>query len=190
MAQSWRVTFKRTPRARPALDSAALERLALDYVGRYATSRVRLRDYLSRKLAERGWTGEPDAEAAGLEAIERLVERFVGHGYVDDAALAEARARSMTARGYGARRLSGALRQLGIAEADAAAARAQAEEGAWDAALRFARRRRIGPFATEKADENGRRRAFAAMMRAGHSAELARTIVESAPGDVPARDDW
>ena len=183
------MTFNRPPRARPALDSVTLERLATDYVSRYATSRAKLRAYLIRKLSERGWMHGEDRGPRAEEVVDGLVGRFAERGYVDDRALAEARARSMMDRGYGARRLSGELHALGIADEDAADARIAADEQAWEAALRFARRRRIGPFAAETADEAGRRRAFAAMMRAGHAPELAKRIVTAAPGDVPSRDD-
>ncbi len=185
MAQSWRVTFSRPSRARPALDSVTLERLALGYVGRYATSRARLRDHLLGKLKQRGWSGDEAGEAV----VERLVHRFVDLGYVDDRALAEARARSMAARGYGARRLEGVLGALGIGDADAEGARCQAEEGAWEAALRFARRRRIGPYADAPLDEPARRRAFGAMMRAGHAPDHVRRILSAEPGDVSSRDE-
>ena len=50
----------RTSRERrqpPPLDAAALERLALRYVERFATTRGRLTDYLTRKIRERGWEG-------------------------------------------------------------------------------------------------------------------------------------
>ncbi|HYZ48955.1 MAG TPA: RecX family transcriptional regulator, partial [Sphingomonas sp.] len=59
MAQSWR-SGPGAGRARGAapLDAPALERFALRYVERYATTRARLADYLSRKLRERGWAGE------------------------------------------------------------------------------------------------------------------------------------
>jgi len=181
------VTFNRTPRALSALDSVTLERLALDYVSRYATSRAKLRAYLIRKLSERGWA-EEEGGLRAEEVVDALVGRFAERGYVDDRALADARARSMTARGYGARRLSGALRALGISDEDAADARGTADGHAWEAALRFARRRRICPFATKPLDEGARRRAFAAMMRAGHAPELAKRIVAAAPGDVPSRD--
>lgn len=183
------MTFNQPPRARPTLDSATLERLALGYVSRYATSRAKLRAYLIRKISERGWVEGEDGTPRGEEVIDGLVQRFAERGYVDDRALAEARARSMTARGYGARRLASELHALGISEGDAAGARVDAGEHVWDAALRFAQRRRIGPFAVTAADEAGRRRAFAAMMRAGHAPEIAKRIIAAAPGDVPSRDD-
>ncbi len=182
MAQSWRVQSRRPLRARPALDSAALERLALGYAGRYATSRARLADYLRRKLAERGWAGEEDPPVAPI------VARFVELGYVDDRAIAEAKARTLGARGLGERRLAAALGGLGISDRDARAARAQAAADAWTTALRFAERKRIGPFADREPDEKARRRAFAAMMRAGHSVDDTRRIIAAAPGDVPEPD--
>jgi len=177
------VQSRSPPRARPALDFAALERLALGYAGRYATSRAKLADYLRRKLFERGWEGE------GQPPVEAIVARFAELGYVDDRALAEARGRAFGARGYGERRLAAALGGLGIVEGDARPARERAVADAWTTALRFAERKRIGPFAAHAADEKGRRRAFGAMMRAGHSVEHARRIVGAAPGDVPQPDD-
>jgi regulatory protein len=45
----------RPRRALPPLDQAALQELALRYVGKYATTRAKLRAYLGRKLRERGW---------------------------------------------------------------------------------------------------------------------------------------
>jgi regulatory protein len=184
VAQSWRVQSRRPVRARPALDSAALERLALGYAGRYATSRAKLADYLRRKLGERGWDGEADPPVAGI------VERFAELGYVDDRALADAKGRTLGARGYGERRLAAALGGLGIVDSDARPAREQAAADAWGTALRFAERKRIGPFADHVADEKGRRRAFGAMIRAGHSLDHARRIVGAAPGTVPEPDEY
>jgi regulatory protein len=171
---------KRKPR--PPLDGEGLERLALHYAGRYATTRARLRAYLARKLRERGWEGE------GPAPVERLVERFSQLGYVDDRAFASGRAASLLRRGYGARRVEQALHVAGIDAEDARGARDQIEEGAWSAALRFAERRRIGPFAAQPADREARQRALAAMLRAGHPMNLATRLVNAAPGDIPEPD--
>ena len=170
--------------AKPPLDSDGLERLALFYAGRYAVTRAKLRAYLARKLRERGWAEEGAADAA----VERLVERFSGLGYVDDRAFASARAETLGRRGYGARRVEEALRAAGIEEADGAAAREQAAANAWDSALRFAERRRIGPFAAERPERPVREKALAAMLRAGHPLSLARRLVNADPGEVPERE--
>lgn len=170
MAQSWHVQRSSSKCNRP-LDRAGLERLAVAYAGRYATTRAKLAAYLQRKLAERGWQGP------GAAPVEPLVERFAELGYVDDRAFAEARAASLARRGYGVRRLDAALRHAGIAEDDLAPVRARAEEDAETAALAFARRRRLGPFAPAPPDRDGQRRAFAAMLRAGHAPDVARRIL-------------
>jgi regulatory protein len=165
---------RRTPQP---LDGVKLQELALRYVSRFATTRAKAGDYLRRKLRERGWSGDspPDLEA--------LVSKLAELGYIDDAAFARAKAGSLGARGYGLRRVSQALAQAGVSEADGEDARTTAEDGAVEAAVRFARRRRIGPFATQLSDPSAREKALAAMMRAGHGFALAKAIVDAAPGE-------
>jgi regulatory protein len=162
------------------LDAALMERLALTYVGRYATTRAKLRTYLDRKLKERGWSGE----GAPSAFVDALVERCSALRYVDDRAFAASRTASLSRRGYGARRVGEALRAAGIDEADAAPARETADATAWETAIAFARRRRIGAFAAEEADRDGRRKSLAAMLRAGHPYHIARRLADAAPGEM------
>ena len=118
-----------------------------------------------------------------------LAERFAVHGYVDDAAYALSKSRSLTGRGYGVRRVDQALRIAGVEEEDALSALDAAQTDAVEAALRFAERRRVGPFASEAAGRKGWERALAAMIRAGHSFNLARAILDLPPGaDIDAAD--
>ncbi len=156
-----------------------MERLALFYAGRYATTRAKLAAYLQRKVKERGWDGE------GGPDIVRLVERFSELGYVNDRAFASSRAASLQRRGYGERRLDQALYVAGIEAEDAAEAKEQARSGAWESAIRFAERKKLGPFAQVEADRAGRQKALAAMLRAGHPLEVARRLVSAPPGAVP-----
>jgi len=166
------------------LDEAKLDELALRYVGRFSTTRAKLRAYLQRKIRERGWAGQ---RAAGPEAI---AQRFAELGYVDDAGFALAKSRALTGRGYGKRRVVEALRVAGIDEPDGEAARDHADAEAIDAALRFAERRRIGPFASAAPrDPKDREKALAAMVRAGHGFGLARAIVSLAPGSRINREE-
>jgi len=171
----------RNKSARPALDLRGLEALALSYVGRYATTEAKLARYLQRKIAERGWgeEGSPDVSA--------LVARHAAAGYVDDRAFAAARAGALSRRGYGGRRISQALMVAGVDRAigDALAPDADA---AFSAAETYARRRRFGPYAAERAAPDLARRQIAAMMRAGHVFALARAFVLCDPGQIPKRD--
>jgi regulatory protein len=163
-------------RAPSRLNENSLKELALAYVGRFATSRAKLRSYLARKVRERGWDGASEPDLAGI------AERFAGQGYIDDASYALAQARNLSSRGYGKRRLAQKLRTAGIEEEDGAAAREHSDREALAAALRFAERRRIGPFAAALPDMKERERGLAAMVRAGHPFALARAIVDLPPG--------
>ena len=165
----------RNERRAPPLDAAALDRLALRYVERFATSRGKLAAYLARKIRERGWDG-PAADTAAV------ADRMAALGYVDDRAFAEARGTAMTRRGLGARRVTLDWRAAGIEADDVAELAPAVVERAGEAALAFARRRRIGPFARDEADRDARQRQMAAMIRAGHSPDIARRIVTAAPG--------
>lgn len=167
----------RPPRPLAPLQGADLERLALRYVERYATTRERLAGYLKRKIRERGWSGQNAPELAAL------AQRMADLGYVDDRAFAEARASAMARRGLGARRVAEALRHAGIESSDAEALAPDIEARAATSALAFARRKRIGPFGSEVADRPQREKQFAAMLRAGHPFDLARRIVRMAPGE-------
>jgi regulatory protein len=162
-------------RIAPRLDAAALERLALRYVERFATTRGRLTAYLQRKIRERGWDGaEPDPAA--------LAEKLADLGYIDDRAFGEARAVAMGRRGLGIRRVTGVLRAAGLTEQDSAAITPAVAARAVETALAFARRRRIGPFARVQAERAEREKHIAAMIRGGHDFTLARTIAMMAPG--------
>lgn len=153
-----------------------MHELALFYVGKFATTRAKLASYLNRKLRERGWEGDDQPDVA------RLVERLAASGLVDDASYALSKSRSLSERGYGAARVRQTLRAAGIDEDDGQAARELAADEAASAALRFARRKRIGPFAERVLDRPAREKALAAMIRAGHGFEIAKAVVNAEPG--------
>jgi regulatory protein len=166
----------RERRPPPPLDPAALERLALRYVERFATTRGKLTEYLRRKIRERGWDG---AAADPVALSEKMAEL----GYIDDRAFGEARAAAMARRGLGKRRVTVAFYQAGIDDADAAALLPAIEDRALEAALIFARKKRIGPFALAMPDKALREKQIGMMIRGGHDFTLSRRIATMAPGD-------
>lgn len=163
----------RTPRERrvpPPLEEASLRELALGYAARFATTRLKLLQYLARKLRERGWAGEHPADP------EAVAERLIELGYVNDAAFAAMKGRAMASRGLGHRRVTGELAAAGVAAQDRGAA--PEPEAAMATALAFARRKRLGPFARVASDDPARRqKSLAAMLRAGHAMGAARQIL-------------
>ena len=161
----------------PPLNEERLRQLALHYVGKYAITQAKLAGYLARKTRERGWDGDRPADIDGLTA------QFVELGYINDAQFAEARSRSFVRRGYGQRRLNDDLRASGIGENDAISAKSHMEVSAFTAAENFARRKRIGPFATDAATPEKRQKQLHAFLRAGHDFTLARRFVDATPGE-------
>lgn len=167
-------------KARP-LDPVRLEELALAYVARFATTAARLEAYLLRKLRERGWEGDSEADPAAI------VARFVERGYVDDAGFARARSSGLLRRGYGPRRVSEALAQAGIGEELRSKMRCD-EATARHAALAMARKRRLGPFGAGWTDRAARQKQIAAMLRAGHALDKAAALVDAASSQ--SAEEW
>lgn len=162
----------------PPLDTASLRAAALAYVGRYATSRARLAAYLARKLRERGWDG------GVVPPIDDVVAQCAELGYVDDQSFATARGAALRRRGYGAARVRTALRNFGIEARLIDEASEIDTESAMSAGMIFARRKRIGPYANAAESPETRRKSFAAMMRAGHSPDIARRILSLTANDI------
>ncbi len=170
-------------RPRPPLDEDSLREAALRYVSRFATSQGKLLAYLQRKVKERGWGGEQPAD------LPALVERLAALSYVDDSQYAVMKSAALGRRGYGARRINESLRAAGIAPADRTDADAQVDAETWIAAERYARRKRVGPYASTMPDPKQREKAIAAFLRAGHSYAIARRWVDAAPGEVPEAEE-
>ncbi len=166
------MTSYRHTKIRNPLDTDALNRLALHYVGRYATTTAKLGSYLRRKVLERGWNESDPADIAAI------VERCTALGYVDDRAFAETRAASLGRRGYGGRRIGAALQGAGI-DRDLAAEVMPDDDAAYRAAEVYAQRKHIGAFGDGGTDPKIRQRQFAAMLRAGHSFDLAKRFTNA-----------
>ncbi|QMW24323.1 RecX family transcriptional regulator [Sandaracinobacteroides saxicola] len=160
----------RRPRDLPPLDEAGVRALALRYVERYATSEAKLVRFLRTKLRLRGWAGDGEPDLAALAA------RLADLGYVSDRSFAGARARGMAARGLGARRVGAGLRADGIGEE--ATQEALAEVDGVAAAMRFAARKRLGPWGAPQ-ERKGQEKQLAAMLRAGHGMALSRAILRA-----------
>ena len=164
---------RRGKRAPKPLNPALFEEIALAYVARFSTSAGKLERYLRRKLRERGW------EDASKPPFDALIGRYVELGYVDDEGFARDKAGSLLRRGYGGRRVGQALREAGIAEELRERMRPD-EAAARRAALTLARKRRFGPFGAAPLDKPLREKQIAAMLRAGHTLDNAREIVDAA----------
>ena len=155
--------------------------LALFYVGKYATSRKKLKQYLARKVREKGWD---DSEPPQIDV---LADEFSELGYIDDAGFAASKARSLVSRGYGLKRLEQEIFAGGIESEDQVEAMAIIEESRLIAADNFARKKYIGPYAKEAASRDKKQKQLAAFLRAGHDIKIAQKFVNADSDDII---DW
>lgn len=159
------------------LEPALLERWALSYLQRFASSAENLRRVLRRR-ALRHLGGDPERVRGADALIEALVERYRAAQLLDDAAYAAGRARRDLAQGRSLRQIAAGLAAKGVGAPDAAAALASLRDGAADpdlvAACAFARRRRLGAFRMRPAE---RERELAAFARAGFGRRTAEAVL-------------
>ena len=195
---------KRGPREPgPAPTRAALHEAALAYLARGAATADSVKKTLERRIgnwARRSVRAGRDAEGIAGDAgkARELIEEIVGRlrevGLVNDTTFAENRARRMSSAGRSRRAISAHLAQKGV---DAATVReavphdAGAELGA---ALQFARKRRIGPFAADDDAPAGReerraaeRKALGTLARAGFDWNVCDRVMRMSREDAEER---
>ncbi|MBD2747469.1 regulatory protein RecX [Microvirga sp. BT688] len=156
--------------------AAYLQRAAMSYLERYASSAENLRRVLRRKVDKRcRLRGEDPAEFH--EMIDEVVARSLKIGLIDDTRYAEARVATLRRRGGSARAIQAKLSAKGVDRGTIAAALEGEEGDEAQAARAFARRRKLGPFRPgERAPY--RDKDLAAMARAGFRFDVARSIIE------------
>jgi len=169
-----------------SIDAALLERWALGYLERFASTAENLRRVLSRRVRRRlGPDHRMTAETAA--DIDALVAGYRTSGLIDDAAYAAGRARERLRRGQSLRTIRAALAAKGVGADDAATAIAALSEAAADpefaAACAFARRRRLGPYRRDGGVPD-RTRELAAFARAGFSRRAAAAVLNCADQDA------
>ena len=169
-----------------AIDAAQIERWALAYLERFASSAENLRRVLLRRVRRR-LPDDREAAARSASAIDALVARYRSSGLIDDAAYASGRARARLRRGQSLKTIRAGLARKGVAAEDAAAAIDALREGDSDpdiaAAVAFARRRRLGPFRRERpaeGDDEARLKELGAFGRAGFSRATTEAVLNCA----------
>ncbi|MEL0019315.1 MAG: RecX family transcriptional regulator [Rickettsiales bacterium] len=123
----------------------------------------------------------------GAMAIAQIIERFQAVGYIDDQGYAVMYAGSLFRRGSSLRAIRYKLVQKGVPEDTIETALAGLAESVADpdrqAAVAYARRRRIGPWRQERREE-ARDRDLAALGRQGFSYGIARWVVDAESPEI------
>lgn len=166
------------PERRPprAVTEAYLERAALHYLERFASSAENLRRVLRRKVETRCRLRGEEAEPF-LLLIDPVVARTVSSGLVDDRRYAEARVASFRRRGASTRGIKAKLAAKGVGREVVESALEGEDGDERAAALALARRRKIGPF--RPGDRASfRQKDMAVLARAGFAFDVARGVID------------
>jgi regulatory protein len=175
----------RRERAPPKpLDSARLTDLAYFHVSRFAVTEGRLKQYLIRKVREKGWASEEQVS----DIIDQISARLVQLGAVNDLAVARSTVSVARQKGLAGHRVRLALatkqvKAEHVAEVLQPNDETDTEAEALDAARRFARRKRLGPWRTVPLTPERERKETSAMIRAGHAHAIARTVLRESGGE-------
>jgi len=177
-------TGNKSPRG-PTADY--LERAAIAYLGRFASSRANLRRVLLTKARRRArraqleWDDALDGEMSA--AIDALISKLQRLELIDDRRYAETKVAALHARGRSQRAIQAALAAKGLDRSivdDAFNAQfgdpIAAER---EAAIRYARRRRMGPYRDEQNRAERQQKDLAAMARAGFSYGVAKDVIQA-----------
>jgi len=156
-----------------------LRRSGFAYLQRYSASEAHFFELMEKKLRRweaAGYVALGEASVAGL--VGELTSEFRELGLLDDAGFAASRVASARRKGASRLKIALGLRAKGV---DGDLARAAIEEEGTDetvAALRFCRRRRIGPWRRgERPDRDGLNREIAILARQGFATQLGRAVV-------------
>ena len=159
---------------------------AISYLGRYASSRHKLGQILQR-FANRKLTGYDADDIAA--AIEQTIDQCSQLGYLDDRQFAVTLALGHRRQGRSQVVIRQHLRQHALGDDIITQALAEADEnstnGELQAAIRFAQRRRLGPFAQRCSGHHllndhykRKKRDLGAMARAGFSMAISQRVLD------------
>ncbi|QEX20686.1 hypothetical protein FRZ61_06050 [Hypericibacter adhaerens] len=182
-----------SPSASPPNLAASLHEAALDYLARYAASSARLRRVLERRVRRRRTDRDGLEAARGI--IGDIVAKLTAQGFLEDGRYAAARAESLSRQGRSRRWIEARLAADGIAP-DLIRGALEALGGnhgdrELEAAIAFAKRRRLGPYRRTRPRSPGALQALAdkeraAFARAGFDRRTAQTVLGAASPDALA----
>ncbi len=164
-----------------------LRNAALYYLSRFSSTEAHLEKILINKVRKRSQENTVSEEQRRW--IAEVIADCARDGLVDDQSYANAKARSLHRKGWSIWRITAALRQKGVDEQKGLTAIEGLESINPDleAAIIFARKRRLGPFSKNKSENTGPsalgQKAFAAFSRAGFAYDIAKKILRAANED-------
>ena len=152
---------------------------ALTYLARYAASTSHLRLVLQRKVYRRAQRTdtEPPSQADLNAAIDAAVDRMTELGLLNDREYAASLARNYRNRGEPIGKIRLRLQAKGLPTDAIHQATQSLDDNELDAALRYAKRKRLGPYRLRPGKPDQSQRDVASLCRAGFPLTIARKVI-------------
>lgn len=174
------------PKTPKKVTASWLHNSGLYYLQRFSASTAHFRTVMMRKIDLSCRTHTDQNRDDCTRMLDDMIADFVRQGLLNDRAYAETAILSLRRRGLSRRAIMTRLQAKGmdtetlatlLDQQDTEDGRSTAEDGDLHAALRLARRRRIGPYTTVD-KEIDRDKAIATLGRAGFTYGIARAVVD------------
>jgi regulatory protein len=165
------------------ISASYLENAGKHYLERFPASIARFRAVMTRKIRKScaAHEGQSFEECAAL--LETLIVKFQNCGFLNDASYAQGLVYSLRQRGCSRRRIEATLRHKGLSGDAAENALSAGEENDFLAALKWVRRKRLGPYA-KNGDAGIQDKHLASLGRAGFSYETAKDALSLSKDEI------
>ena len=169
------------------MNPARLERIAVAHLERFGSSVANLRRVLRRRI-ERSCEQHDDDPARFEAPLDELIAKLQRIGVLDDRRYGKSLVRTARARGTSTLGIRMKLRQKGLDAGlcDELLQDEAGEDAEGEAAWRYARRRRLGPFRSDpELRQENRQRDLAALGRRGFGYPVASRVIDADEDDAP-----
>ena len=155
-----------------------LKNIALYYLKRFESSVANLRSVLQRRVNDYAYQNKEFDRGEAYQWIEDILADFQRYGYLNDRRYAEIKIKDYMSAGKAVRYIKGKMREKGIDEEILSALLEDQEYDEFEAALKLAKKKHIGPFRTdEEARFENRQKDMGTLVRAGFSYDVVRRVV-------------
>lgn len=154
-----------------------LRNIALYYLKRFDSSSANLKAVLKRRTDDYAYHNKDFDKSEAYSWIEEILTDFEGFGYLDDKRYAEIKVRGYLNAGKSARYIIGKMKEKGIESELVEKFLDENEYDAFDAALNFARKKKIGPFREESQRKDFWQKDMMKIIAAGFDYEIAKEVL-------------
>ncbi len=172
------------PKKRKKITRSYLENAGAYYLERFSASISQFKHVMARKIDKSCKDHPEQNKAECLTLLDEIVKKFIDLGYLDDERYARSLLNMLQQKGLSRTRILGTLRIKGIdAELVQQIMPEPNAEQDRQAALKWAKKKRLGPF-TLRPRDNDMQRGLGSLARAGFGYDIATWVMSLSPDEA------